>query len=153
MPPLLSAEEIAERSGWLPLLRDENALVCVTIAGGVAIHALSMRVVATALPSVVTEIGGLSFFARTRQLLLTLNAGTLVHGISDPNLYRLSGEGITKRTLCRSDGSYSFSGLPSGNWLVIVSTGVRTQNGPAPKWLSREVQLPPNTAYQADISS
>jgi MFS family permease len=33
------------------------------IAGGVAIHALSMRVVSTALPIVVTEIGGLRFFA------------------------------------------------------------------------------------------
>ncbi len=35
------------------------------IAGGVAIHALSMRVVSTALPIVVTEIGGLRFFAWT----------------------------------------------------------------------------------------
>ena len=33
--------------------------------GGVAIHALSMRVVSTALPIVVTEIGGLRFFAWT----------------------------------------------------------------------------------------
>jgi MFS family permease len=51
--------------GWLALLRDGNALISVMIAGGVAIHALSMRVVSTALPSIVMEIGGLRFFAWT----------------------------------------------------------------------------------------
>src|SRR5215472_16806751 len=52
-------------AGWLSLFREGNALISVMITGGVAIHALSMRVVSTALPSVVTEIGGLRFFAWT----------------------------------------------------------------------------------------
>jgi MFS family permease len=64
-PDSLDATQENRAVGWLPLFRDGTALISVMIAGGVAIHALSMRVVATALPSVVTEIGGLRFFAWT----------------------------------------------------------------------------------------
>jgi MFS family permease len=64
-PDSLDATQENRTVGWLPLFRDGTALISVMIAGGVAIHALSMRVVATALPSVVTEIGGLRFFAWT----------------------------------------------------------------------------------------
>jgi hypothetical protein len=48
---------------WVSLFREGNAPISLMIAGGVAIHALSMRVVSTALPIGVTEIGGLRFFA------------------------------------------------------------------------------------------
>jgi MFS family permease len=60
-----AAQRNGAAAGWLSLFREGNALVSVMITGGVALHALSMRVVATALPSVVTEIGGLPFFAWT----------------------------------------------------------------------------------------
>jgi hypothetical protein len=66
MPNLVDAVQRNDASaGWLSLFREGNALISVMITGGVAIHALSMRVVSTALPSVVTEIGGLRFFAWT----------------------------------------------------------------------------------------
>lgn len=64
-PNTLSARDGGAAAGWLSLFRDGNALVSMMIAGGVAIHALSMRVVSTALPIVVSEIGGLRFFAWT----------------------------------------------------------------------------------------
>jgi MFS family permease len=64
-PQTASTPDDGAAAGWLSLFRDGNALVSVMIAGGVAIHALSMRVVSTALPIVVTEIGGLRFFAWT----------------------------------------------------------------------------------------
>jgi hypothetical protein len=51
--------------GWLSLFHDGNVLICVMITGGVALHAQSMRVVATTLPAVVADIGGLRFFAWT----------------------------------------------------------------------------------------
>jgi MFS family permease len=50
---------------WLALFSNGNAAISVMLTGGVAIHALSLRVVATVLPSVVPEIGGLRFFAWT----------------------------------------------------------------------------------------
>jgi MFS family permease len=49
--------------GWAALFRGGNALISIMLTGGVAIHALSLRVVSTVLPSVVSEIGGLRFFA------------------------------------------------------------------------------------------
>jgi MFS family permease len=64
-PNILSAQDDRAAAGWLSLFRDGNAPISLMIAGGVAIHALSMRVVSTALPIVVTEIGGLRFFAWT----------------------------------------------------------------------------------------
>jgi MFS family permease len=51
--------------GWGLLLSKGNWAVSAMAAGGVAIHALSLRVVATVLPSVVAEIAGLRFFAWT----------------------------------------------------------------------------------------
>jgi MFS family permease len=60
-----AAHDGGTSGGWLSLFRDGNALVSVMITGGVAIHAQSMRVVATTLPSVVEDIGGLRFFAWT----------------------------------------------------------------------------------------
>jgi MFS family permease len=64
-PDSFDATQENRAVGWLPLFRDGTALISIMMAAGVAIHALSMRVVATALPSVVTEIGGLRFFAWT----------------------------------------------------------------------------------------
>ena len=64
-PNILSAQRGSGPAGWLSLFRDGYAPISLMIAGGVAIHALSMRVVSTALPVVVTEIGGLRFFAWT----------------------------------------------------------------------------------------
>ena len=64
-PQILSAPGGSAPASWLSLFRDGYAPVSLMIAGGVAIHALSMRVVSTALPIVVTEIGGLRFFAWT----------------------------------------------------------------------------------------
>jgi MFS family permease len=64
-PSLDAAHDGGTTGGWPSLFRDGNALVSVMITGGVAIHAQSMRVVATTLPSVVMDIGGLRFFAWT----------------------------------------------------------------------------------------
>jgi MFS family permease len=50
---------------WRDLFTDGHAAVSVMLTGGVAIHAQSLRVVATILPAVVGEIGGLRFFAWT----------------------------------------------------------------------------------------
>jgi MFS family permease len=51
--------------GWRALFAGPNLAPSVVLAGGCAIHALSIRVVVTVLPSAVIEIGGLRFFAWT----------------------------------------------------------------------------------------
>jgi MFS family permease len=58
---------IEERApdSWRVLLTGANLGRTVVLAGAVAIHALSLRVVVTVLPLAVVEIGGLRFFAWT----------------------------------------------------------------------------------------
>jgi MFS family permease len=51
--------------GWGALFGGGNLGPLLVLTGGVLIHALSLRVVATVLPSAVAEIGGLRFFAWT----------------------------------------------------------------------------------------
>ena len=51
--------------GWAALFGKGNAGPLLVLTSGVLMHALSLRVVATVLPSAVAEIGGLRFFAWT----------------------------------------------------------------------------------------
>ena len=63
-----AAGRIADRDapvGWAVLFAKGNGGPLVVLTGGVLMHALSLRVVATVLPSTVAEIGGLRFFAWT----------------------------------------------------------------------------------------
>ena len=60
--------------GWSALLARGTIGRTLVLAGGVAIHAVSIYVVATILPVVVAEIGGLAFFAWTSTLYV---AGSL----------------------------------------------------------------------------
>jgi len=57
--------EDTAHGSWRALLRGANFARSVVLAGGAAIHALSIRVVVTVLPAAVAEIGGLRFFAWT----------------------------------------------------------------------------------------
>jgi MFS family permease len=52
-------------AGWGVLFGAGNLGPLLVVTGGVLIHALSLRVVATVLPSAVAEIGGLRFFTWT----------------------------------------------------------------------------------------
>src|SRR5580658_5875078 len=54
--------------GWAVLFAKGNGGPLVVLTGGVLMHALSLRVVATVLPPAVAEIGGLRFFAWTMTL-------------------------------------------------------------------------------------
>jgi MFS family permease len=55
---------------WLLLLQGPNLIRSVVLTGAVTIHALSVRVVVTVLPSAVAEIGGLRFFSWTMTIAM-----------------------------------------------------------------------------------
>lgn len=55
---------------WAALFTRETAAWSAMVAGGVAVHALSVHVVATILPSAVAEVGGVERFAWTTTLAL-----------------------------------------------------------------------------------
>jgi MFS family permease len=82
--------------GWRALFMRGNAAVSLMFTGGVMIHALSLQVVATILPSVVSEIGGLRFFAWTTMLAMISSiwgaalAATLVNSRGLKGAYRIS---------------------------------------------------------------
>lgn len=49
--------------GWGALLSGRNAVRSLTLAGGVALHAINVFIATTILPSVVADIGGLDYYA------------------------------------------------------------------------------------------
>lgn len=53
---------------WADLLSEGNGVRALMLSGGVALHAVSIYVVATIMPLVVGEVGGLAFFAWTATL-------------------------------------------------------------------------------------
>jgi MFS family permease len=50
-------------ASWLALIRGRNGLRSFALAGGVALHAINIFIATTILPSVVKDIGGLSYYA------------------------------------------------------------------------------------------
>lgn len=60
--------------GWRGLLRGRNGPRMLVITGGVGLHAVSIYVVATILPLVVRDVGGIAFLAWTYTLYV---AGSL----------------------------------------------------------------------------
>ena len=48
---------------WLDLLRDGRAAPSILLNVGVVLHGINIMIVSTIMPSVVVDIGGLSFYA------------------------------------------------------------------------------------------
>ena len=83
-----------DTEGWRGLLRGGNGARALIIAGGVAIHAVSIYVVATIMPSIVADVGGLPFFAWTATLYV---AGSLCGASAVPLLLSRSSPRIVYR--------------------------------------------------------
>ncbi len=82
--------------GWSDLLRGGNAARTAVVGGGMVIHAISVFIVTTILPSIVLEIGGLAYFAwsTTLYVVASLLGGAfcarLLARIGARRLYRLA---------------------------------------------------------------
>lgn len=55
--------EQANTASWGALFRGKNGLLALALTGGVALHAINVHIVTTVLPSVVSDIGGLDWYA------------------------------------------------------------------------------------------
>jgi MFS family permease len=75
--------DLGRAEGWRDLLRGGYGPLALTLTGGVAVHAVSIYVVATIMPVVGGEIGGVAFFAWTATLYL---AGSLFGAAAVPVL-------------------------------------------------------------------
>ena len=69
------------QAGWRDLISAGNAARFLVITGGVALHAVSIYVVATIMPTVVADLGGMNFFAWTTTLYV---AGSLTGAAAVP---------------------------------------------------------------------
>jgi len=56
-------KHIQEEAGWGALLSGKNGLKSIALAGGVMIHAMDVYLATTIMPSVTSDIGGLSFYS------------------------------------------------------------------------------------------
>ena len=52
-----------ERAGWLDLFRDGRAAYSILLNVGVILHAINILVISTIMPSVASELGGISLYA------------------------------------------------------------------------------------------
>lgn len=60
----MSSTSVADRaSGWGDLLRGANLVRSVALSGSAALHAINLYLSTTILPSVVTDIGGVDYYA------------------------------------------------------------------------------------------
>ncbi len=73
---------------WRSLMRGGNAGRALVVTGGVALHAVSIYVVATIMPVIVGEIGGIAFFAWTSTLYI---AGSLTGAAAVPLILSRAG--------------------------------------------------------------
>lgn len=53
----------AQSGAWGELLSGRNGLRAIALCGGVAVHAINVYIVTTIMPSVVRDIGGISYYA------------------------------------------------------------------------------------------
>jgi len=60
----------ARADGWRELFAGRNAIFAVILAGGVALHAVNLYIAATVLPSVVSDIGGIEYYAWSTTLFV-----------------------------------------------------------------------------------
>lgn len=80
--------ESVQTGSWSELLRGRNGLRSLALAGGVALHATSIFVVTTILPSVVRDIGGLDYYAWNMTLFVV---GSILGSALSPSGIRVFG--------------------------------------------------------------
>lgn len=82
-------------TGWADLVRGGNAARSAVVGGGMVIHAVNVFIVATILPSVVRDIGGLRLFAWSTTLYVV---ASLLGGVACARLLARLGARPTYRT-------------------------------------------------------
>ena len=109
---------MAAELGWRDLLVGGNAARLLVVTGGVALHAVSIYVVATIMPTVVGDLGGLAFFAWTTTLYVT---GALTGAAAVPLILARSSPRVAYRIgfLVFMLGSLGCAAAPSMGVLLL----------------------------------
>lgn len=87
-PPSTNASVSASPARWSELLQGRNLGRTLVLSGGVAIHAVYIYIVATILPQIVEDIGGVEYFAWSTTLFMV---GSIVGSAAAAPLESYSG--------------------------------------------------------------
>jgi len=108
-------------ASWSELLWGRNGLRSLALAGGVALHAVNVYIVATVLPSVVRDIGGLEYYAWNMTLFVV--ASILGSAISPKAIDSL---GLRHSFLLAiavfAVGTAACAAAPTMGWMLIGRT-------------------------------
>src|SRR5690349_7268041 len=79
----MSAVPVA--ASWSDLLSGRNGMRSLALAGGTALHAINVYVVTTIMPSIVADIGGLTWYAwnTTLFVIASIIGATLAAQLAD----------------------------------------------------------------------
>jgi MFS family permease len=92
----MSVQAETRSAGFLDLLREGRAGRSAVMAGGISLHAVNVFLVATVLPSVVRDIGGLNYFAWSTTLYVVAsllgasNCARVIDRFGTRGAYRLA---------------------------------------------------------------
>lgn len=102
---------------WTGLFSGRNGMNCLVLAGGTALHAINVYVVTTIMPTIVSDIGGLAYYAWNTTLFVI--ASIIGAALAAPLADHRGGKGAYLIGL----GVFTFGGLvcasaPSMLWLL-----------------------------------
>ncbi|WP_397474686.1 MFS transporter [Pusillimonas sp.] len=108
-------------ASWSELLSGRNGLRSLALAGGIALHAVNVYMVATILPSVVRDIGGLPFYAWNMTLFVL--ASILGSALSPTALDKLGPRHAFLAAIAVfSAGTAACALAPSMGWMLAGRT-------------------------------
>lgn len=108
-------------ASWSELLWGRNGLRSIALAGGVALHAVNVYIVATILPSVVQDIGGLPYYAWNMTLFVV--ASILSSALSPKSLDAFGPRhSFLLAIVVFALGTALCAGAPSMGWMLVGRT-------------------------------
>ncbi|MEO6984035.1 MAG: MFS transporter [Paralcaligenes sp.] len=110
-----------EIASWSELFQGRNGLRSVVLAGGVGLHAINVYIVATILPSVVQDIGGLEYYAWNTTLFVV---ASIFGSALSPKALDAYGPRLAYLTaiLIFALGTAVCATAPSMRWLLVGRT-------------------------------
>src|SRR5690554_4538269 len=111
----------SQAPSWSEMLSGRNGLRSLALAGGVALHAVNMYVVTTILPSVVADIGGLSYYAWNLTLFV---AASILGSALSPRIIDVLGarKGFLIAISIFAIGTTGCALAPTMPWMLLART-------------------------------
>lgn len=108
-------------ASWSELLWGRNGLRTLALAGGVALHAVNMFIVATILPSVVGDIGGLAYYSWNMTLFVM---ASILSSALSPHLMAAAGprRAFLVAIAIFSAGTIQCAMAPNIGWMLAGRT-------------------------------